>query len=68
MRCHLEALIKAKGIDFSLPGMMRHHFGVLAIRKQAVTSGTCPATGCLVGKGAEVSSPNKVMVFSLAAE
>lgn len=29
MRCHLEALAKAKGTVFSLPGMTRQHLRVL---------------------------------------
>lgn len=37
---------------------------VVAIRKQAVTSGTYPPMGSLVGEGAEAISPSKIMESS----
>lgn len=40
MRCHLEATVKAKGTHFSVSEMIRQHLSIVAIREQAVTSGT----------------------------
>lgn len=49
MRCHLEAIVKAKGTDFSVSEMTRQYLSLVAIREQAVISGTCPPKQGLPG-------------------